>query len=499
MGKGIDCYGYKANNLNASLNFNLIEPNGEKKSFQLNNSDSVEWHNFEVETSFLHPFTDGKYSFEVNGKVEGKCDISPISGLTSNCTMCDMLANQQCKTIEGVGILSYGFYDSGGGYDSGKFPYTRHEQSYAYLGDEKRPNWMKELVSNNTGLNEAPFSVFVLPGAHDAGMNTSENITKIVDNFNITSAIGTAIAAWLASAFTIALSAVIAAITALASSVIQNILVGLGVTQKDSITDMLNMGTRYFDFRPGYAADITGVKSAIGDGLFHQHYFLPGMDFVDFLNEIVAWLDQHSGEIVVISLGFAGFYDDAMKPDPDVLTSKINAAISNNNSSLVTGNIHDASKSYKELISANKRLLFFNNQAKVNDADKYDSYNKSYQTLDPQNIITALEKMDPIPPKSNFLYTVLQLQGTANGVSALWPTLIYNEKIKGTAAQSPLLMTKGKFDFSTYRWAKNNLQNFSYQYPLVILNDFVDPAMSHISETATLERFNQFNLQLTHK
>jgi hypothetical protein len=52
-------------------------------------------------------------------------------------------------------------------------------------------------------------------------------------------------------------------------------------------------------------------------------------------------------------------------------------------------------------------------------------------------------------------------------------------------------MTKAYFDSDTYTWAQGNLTKFSYQYPLVILNDFVDPAMSHIAQQATLGRLAQ--------
>lgn len=238
-------------------------------------------------------------------------------------------------------------------------------------------------------------------------------------------------------------------------------------------------------------AKVQGIPVASGDGLYHQHNFLPGLAFSDFLSEIVNWLNIHPGEIVVVSLGVSGFYDDAMKPTSATLTSEINSALSG--SGIVTGSIGDAASSYNDLIAAGKRLLFFNNGVGVDDASKYDSYaDAPYATLVPAPIMSALNGMEPTPPGGSD-YTVLQFQGTASAVTSLWPTLA----LCTSDSTSPLLMTKALFDSNTYPWASANLSRFNSEYPLVILNDFVDPIMSQIAEAATSTRSGQMHYLVT--
>ncbi len=283
----------------------------------------------------------------------------------------------------------------------------------------------------------------------------------------------------------VAIGAIISVLSIAASSLIERVIINLAITQKDTITNMLNLGTRYFDFRPGYNAKIQGISVASGDGLYHQHNMIPGMAYTDFLRETVTWLKAHPGEIVVVSLGFAGFYDNAMKPTADTLKQAIDAALSG--SGITYGGPSDTSTSYNDLIKANKRLLFLNNGVGFNDASKYDSYSDSaYATLTPDPILNQLKHMQTTPPRGD-AYTVLQLQGTASGVSALWPGLAACT----SDATSPLLMTKAYFDCTTYSWAEQNLAKFNSAFPVVILNDFVDPQMSHIAEDASLERAGQ--------
>lgn len=498
--KGLDVYAFTPESLlNASpINFKVEEPNGDASTWTVGLADAVKNRHYEIDFYWLHPATDGQYTFTVTGMSDGSCEIAPISGNVSDCNMCNMLTNQQSTSLSTAtgGIASFGFYDAGGGYDSSDFPYTSHHQSYVYLGDSHRSGWMGHLVSENASLGTAPFSTFVLPGGHDAGMNTSANLAHVATRAGTIAAIMTLVLGWMASFFAIAISAITAILGTLAASRIEQILIDLAITQKDTTTKMLDLGTRYFDFRPGYNAkiDVEGTEIPVGegDGLYHQHNFIPGMAFTDFLNELVTWLDANPTEIVVVSLGFAGFYNDGMKPTANTLTSDINTAVANSTTGLTTGDVSDADTSYNDLISAKKRLLFFNNGVGVNDAKKYDSYSDgSYTTLDPNSIVGALNGMQPVPVSGDQNYIVLQLQGTASGVSALWPGYPYNLIHKSTKALSPLLMTKAQFDLHTYAWSQSHLPNFSYEYPLVVLNDFVDPAMSHIAQEATLLRLSQ--------
>lgn len=411
-----------------------------------------------------------QHSFEVDAFTGG------ISGSMDN-----MLENQQL-VFDSNGQISYGLYNSGPGY--GDLAYTSHHQCYAYSGDLTRPDWMKTTVRDNPDLGNMPFSVFVLPGAHDSGMNTDTNIAKMANNI----AGNPVVIAALLAIFNV-LGAVVATIAAFSVASLRRVFVDLAVTQKDHFASMLNMGTRYFDFRPGHNAVVKGIQLAPGDGLYHQHLLIPGAAFTDFLSNVVDWLKEHDGEIVVVNLNFAGFYDkSAMAPSADDLQAAIDEALED--SGIVAGSIADSGTSYNDLIAAGKRLLFFNQGTGFAEAAKSDSYSDSaYGTLTSDSIVSALKAMPQTPP-SGKKYTVLQLQATATNALSNTDWVTYAGKLiaSGSNACSPLLMTKAHMDNATYAWAAEAVGAFDSAYPVVLLNDFVDPALSRIAQAATLER-----------
>ena len=475
--KGVDLYGYKVNE-NQQLALTIQAPESEN-TYTVSSTNQISTYHIDVK---LRPFyIKGDYTFDI-GAFTCSCKINLYTGNISDSCMDNMLSNQQCVTYS-EGIISYGFYDAGFGYDNQS--YTSSHQNYVYIGDCHRADWMANLVENYTDISSKPFSVFVLPGAHDAGMNTHEKISEVAMNAKCINQVMLLLATWRTEIYDLTLEPILRILKGLSTSVIERGLVNLVVSQKDSITNMLNMGTRYFDFRPGYITKIEGRAIATGAGLYHQHNFLPGMAFSDFLNQIIDWMEIHTGEIVVINLNFSEFYNNQMKPTPEVLEKEINNAIGNKE--IVTGDIQDVKLSYSKLIAAKKRLLFFNDGAAINgikDAHKYDSYSSSaYTSLKPEPILDALNGMQFTPPDDK-QYTVLQLQGYASKVKSLWP------KVSSLTSNnsSPLLMTKAYFDSETYPWASSKLSSFNRAFPLVILNNFVDPAMSHIAQTATLAR-----------
>lgn len=478
--KGMDLYGFTPEN-DLPVSFDIKQP-GSSHTTTINDTTPGTIFTRHIEVNTDLPFhVSGDYAMSAAG-VNRSCEVNGFTGNISNSNMNNMLGNQQAQ-ISNNAVVSYGFYDAGSGY--GDVSYTSHHQNYACIGDANRPDWMAKMVANNKNAGTKPFSAFVLPGAHDAGMNTSQNISELVSNVKNFSVIASVLFGSLALMLGVAVGAIIAVLSVATNSLIERVIINLSITQKDTITNMLNLGTRYFDFRPGYNARIEGVPVASGDGLYHQHNMIPGMAFNDFLRETVAWLKAHPGEIVVVSLGFSGFYNDAMKPTADTLKQAINAALSG--SGITYGGPSDTSTSYNDLIKANKRLLFLNNGVGFNDASKYDSYSDgAYATLTPDPILNQLKNMQH-KPQNGAAYTVLQLQGTASAVSALWPKLATCT----SDATSPLLMTKAYFDCTTYPWAEQNLASFDSKYPVVILNDFVDPHMSHIAEGATLLRAGQ--------
>ncbi len=71
-------------------------------------------------------------------------------------------------------------------------------------------------------------------------------------------------------------------------------------------------------------------------------------------------------------------------------------------------------------------------------------------------------------------YTVMQLQGTANGIAG-----VIGATLASTSwAASPLMATKARFDQATLAWAEQNVAyNLSSGYLTVLLNDFADNAL----------------------
>ncbi len=95
--------------------------------------------------------------------------------------------------------------------------------------------WMGDLTPVGSAAAAKLFSTFVLAAAHDAGMNTTNGIDLVTR--------GAA-----AAIFVAALSAVLPipgiALLLAATGQAPDVMLDLAITQKDSTTTMLNLGTR---------------------------------------------------------------------------------------------------------------------------------------------------------------------------------------------------------------------------------------------------------------
>ena len=396
----------------------------------------------------------------------GYAEIAPSTGNLGDSTISNMLKTP--SIITGDYSISYGFYDSGPGFGS----LTDQDQFYMYA-TANRSNWMG---NSNPSIKNAPLNRFVLPGAHDAGMFDPSSVQHLLasnDFKNILSGaavLGTAV------------------IDALSSDQVLRIVINLAFTQKDTIVYMLNLGIRYFDFRPGYSIDDPNQTGK----LYHQHNFIPGYGFEPFIQDICQWLHNNPSEIVVVALGHSGFNQDYMKADPETLWNIINQYSTATNIGI--GNKRDLFTSYSDLIQANKRLIVlgqygFNNVSPdpntgpILDAVKYDSYTDAYQTTDVNVIINALNNMGQ-DGQNGVDYTVLQLQGTASGTGGG----IFDSVATLSNASSPLLSTKAQFDNKTYPWIQSNGTRFSNDQLLVCLNDFADNALTEYCIDLTRRR-----------
>jgi hypothetical protein len=352
---------------------------------------------------------------------------------------------------------SYGFYDSGAGIGE----LTNHDQCYVYVTPDVS-NWMGDLTKGDAAASKslaaARFSTFVLPGSHDAGTYDLTIVKKFAHD-----------AAFLGLIRGLTGLAITKVLEPFAVEIVQN----FSVTQKDDVKTQLDMGARYFDFRPGYCA-----LRSISDSLFHQHGPIPGVSYDTFLKDLFVWLVAHPSEIAVLCIGFAGFSDASMKPTYQTLDATLKKAQKAANAdSIIVTNHHDLNASYSDLIKYRKRLfvIYAPETGAPQTAKKYDCYNgDTYATTNPQNIITALNTMKK-SGQAGYDYTVLQLQGTASLAGGGAVGTVVNTSKSG----SPLMSTKPTFDSQTYPWLiANARQKLGDAQLIVCLNDFVDNALA---------------------
>ncbi len=471
MSKGIDYYAF----INDGFGVTFSKPTNEGKDRQSDSCPTANqmWNgNFQISKADVSapssPDLEGTFKWQATqGETEIDSrhgDINVVTGDLSNTNMGDMLATP--SLVKSDYCLSYGYYDS----SFGKPPeaITNQDQSYVYL-THNQSSWMGDLTDRNAKVLNKPFSTFALPGAHDAGMFTAENVAKIIDD----------------SMFHEALEkTVLGAI--LTDDIALRLIIDLSMTQKDNVATMLNLGVRYFDFRPGLC-----INPSLLDGdIFHQHSFVPGYAYRDFLSNLMTWLETHKTEVVVVAAGHSGFVLGGMYKDAQAQVQNMPDEVKANlGSTLIFGDKSDLGTSIADLRSTNKRLLFLNQYDTPQDATKYDSYSSAaYTTTDVKTIISALATMNPDGQKTAD-YTVLQLQGTASGTPSGIATALYNATVKQSETASPLMSTKANFDHSTYPWlAENVVKNLDHTHLVVLLNDFADNALSNYASDLTAAR-----------
>lgn len=385
--------------------------------------------------------------------------ISPFTGNLGESSMGVMLNTP--SVVEPGYAISYGFYDAGTGWG----PLTSQDQSYVYV-TRNHSRWMGDLVDSTPAIAQKPFGTLVLPGAHDSGMFDPTTLQKVAHDPGVR---------LLLASFLGIGAGMLTASMALRGAI------NLSFTQKDDIATMLNLGVRYLDFRPGYC-----YKDLI-PGLYHQHSFIPGYPFDRFLTDVFAWLQAHPTEIVVVSLGYSGFADGAMRPSFTAVRDEITAAqLRAGAGGILHGNKDDLATPLATLLQHNKRIIFLNRLKELDHASACDSYtDEAYQTTQVSSILEALRSITPAK-QAGHDYTILQLQGTATaagGGTGLGAVLSMSD------ASSPLLSTKAAFDQATYPWVKDNVnRNLLPTQLVVLLNDFADNALTEYAIGLTRAR-----------
>ncbi|WP_024302346.1 hypothetical protein [Pseudogulbenkiania sp. MAI-1] len=486
ISKGIDIYGYVSN-----PSYTITAETRGNDDLTFSQADdpligSMQHGHREIDSGNID-WDERTGRFTLQAKVNGSkaltryAEIAPSTGNLGDTDMGNML-DTNSVIAPGRYAVSYGFYDAG---------HNQSHQAYLYL-TEDHSHWMGNLAAAKPAVLEAPFGKFVLPGAHDAGMFTGlgnagearDLIHRLIVHYGdsekaaaaIITALGLGAASFPVLGPTLTTALVAALVLLETTDTPLRALVNLGYTQKEPISTQLALGTRYFDFRPGYNASFYRKD----DLLRHQHAFIPGCRFDDFLRRVVEFLGSHSQEIVVVNIKYDGFLENGMKPAGSEITRYLGTALAGKGIAL--GDRTDLQTSYQELLDSRKRLIVLEG----NDHCR-DSYSDSgYATNDPASVIACLDQTLAQPEQD---WTVLQLQATytatTEGIAKAIATF--------SDAASPLLSTKARFDHATYPWVadRRHVADRCGGRLLVLLNDFVDNALTSHCLAITRQRHGE--------
>ena len=183
-------------------------------------------------------------------------------------------------------------------------------------------------------LSDKQLNKIIIPGSHDSGASGFDRKNKVVDLPGILGSLRN-IVKWLPGE----------GVTARWSN-----------TQDKTITDMLNVGVRYFDLR------VCQV-----DGIFYVYHGLRGGRLDDIFSEINNFLESHTGEIVILDLSHF------VEVDNSRLISLIrNSGLSGK---AVPRNVYSQKPTYRQLIGADQRcFIFFPNRQETFLLGGSDSY-----------------------------------------------------------------------------------------------------------------------------
>lgn len=444
---------------------------GPQPVFQLGNIQL-----YEDDIPVLSHYGQFTWTAQVSGQTVGTqfWEIAPSTGSmdTSNGPY-NMMQQTGTSNSTGNWALSYGFYDSGSGYSG----LSNQDQSWVYLTPDMS-NWMGDLVQQHPQIGAGPLSAFVLPGAHDAGMYDTTAIESLSDLATVLGAVVAAVGTLTLGIIVPFLGPLLQILETANNLLLCKALQNFSVTQVNPPAIALDMGVRYFDFRPGYCCE--GVPLS---GIYHQHAFIPGATYQDFLEGVFGWLLNNPSEVVVISANFQGFAQTSMQPSVATLQQVVNAAQQSAGAqNIKTGGPADLVRSYNDLAHDKMQVIFLNqiddNPDDPNNVPKYDSYAPAaYATTQVGPILQALAGMNQAG-QAGSTYTVMQLQGTSQSASGVAPAVISDDSWSG----SSLMMTKAQFDSATYPWLIQNLRNnLGSNQLIVLLNDFCDNALASVA------------------
>ncbi|KAF9388023.1 hypothetical protein BGX21_000410 [Mortierella sp. AD011] len=467
--KGIDIYTY------ISVEGYEVDFTVPEDSVHNTSADNFTPKHLEVESSKIPGLRNiGRFEWRVTykGDIVARAynDISANTGSVVGGTMTATVDFLPVSTQNA--IIAYGFYAAGPGIAG----LTNHHQCYVYVSPRDSVSWMGTIAPPGSPQAQKPFSRFVLAAPHDNGMNSMTICDAIFQAAN-SDTMDDLKNAFPPLAWFDHLS------DHLLLKKMPNIVYGLSITQKKEIPVMLELGARYFEYRPAKLFPAFRKVANLPDKYYFQHACIPGLAFDEFLSQQVAFLDQNPTEFVVLHIRWDNIISDCQKPTEqevyDMLTEACSQATANY---LTWGGSECFSQPIDALRESGKRLFC------VIEADKYDSWTaKAYATLSAEPIIAQFESMNTEGQESTDL-TILQCQATSQSIKEV---LVYSV-LTSEATSSCLTSTKANLDTQTLPWIrKNALERLRADKLVVVMNDFIEGATTDTAIMLSRQRLSE--------
>ncbi|KAK0730917.1 PLC-like phosphodiesterase [Lasiosphaeris hirsuta] len=432
----------------------------------------------EVETRNIVSFFDkkGRFTFKVfrNGQLitEQWVDVNAITGNASGGTM-ETIANTPSIFRGNDLIITYGLYEAGTGHDV--LP-NRH-QCYVTVSPNYA-DWIGKLAPPGSPQENKPFGRLVLPSPHDVGMNSMQSSEAVLKR------VGGAVVSVMVHDDKI-LSQITDAVSGPAIALIApNIIYSLSITQKDSLDAMLQIGARYFEFRPAHCHKAIIPTGALPDRLYFQHSAIPGMAYEAFLKGLVAFLVAHPTEIAVVQLRWDGVPAECARPSEQEQHQYLDAALQTSGGRIVAGNLEDMKRaSIAQLRSEKKRLII------MVDVDSLSTYtDEGNATLNGDSIVSAFPRLLTADNERGKAFINIQCQATATNV----PKAVVVSVLEAGVTTSCLLATKGIVDSKTLPWCRDNvLRTCGTEQVVVLMNDFLDGATADVAVQLSRQRLQK--------
>ena len=410
----------------------------------------------------LHFTGNFQFTVKVNGNqiVNEHVGVNSLTGNLEGGTMNAMA--QQTSIINGDVIVCYSFYDAGTGVAG--LP-NAHQCNVTVTTNNS--NWMGKVAPLGSHQAGQKFSKLVIPAAHDIGMNSMQTPDALLQHAG-----GTFLQTLTTVEKTFA-TAVAKLSSDIALKVAPNIISSLSITQKDTVQTILELGARYFEFRPAHIFDKIKPFTELPDKLYFMHGPIPGMLYDDFLHQVVPFLQANPAEIVVIHLRWDGVPKECAHPSDQELSDALNGALAPTNGTIHAGNLDDLLNGTIDGLRQQGRRLIV-----LPPTNCYSTYTDGgYATLNGDSIIAEFERLSP-QAVAGHPFTNIQCQATASNIK----DVVINSVLDSNTSNSCLLATKGICDNKTLRWIRDHaMQKLPPDHLTVVMNDFFDGATADVA------------------